>query len=123
MIVQLHITDDEIQTFFEGLGYACEMVEVPQCRKATHGADEVTMSPSLHVIIDGFGLKAASLMNEYAKNMILRPHSSAEANVDQAARTLMKYCALKIRGKVEETDLLDNHRIINNHKLNNNGSN
>lgn len=108
MIVQIHITDNEIQAFFEGLGYACEMVEIPQCRKVTHGNDEVAMIPSLHVEVfaDHF-LPADLLMNEYAKMAILRPSNSAEANIDLAARNQMKYYSLKITGSIDSDQLKD----------------
>lgn len=88
MIIPIHITEQEAQTFFEGMGYECRAVEVPVYSKRTHGPDDVVMVNRLHVHVKGEDIQLERLMNEYVRMSILHPAKSAASNVDQAARNL-----------------------------------
>jgi len=90
MILQLHITSQELITFFEGMGYECRKIETASFTKRTHGPGDVVMIPTDHVLIRGGFVPANKLMNEYVRMSILNPGQSATANVDQAARNLVK---------------------------------
>lgn len=90
MIIQLHITDIEIKTFFGDMGYDCEFVEVPTFRRVTHGLTEASTRDELFVLHNGEKIQAKDLMNEYAKQSILKPANAPGVNVDLAINNLSK---------------------------------
>ncbi len=90
MLLQTHITDDEIKAFFEGYGFAVDMIELPVYEKRTHGEGGVYMTPTLHVISNDIPVPAQTLMNEYVKTSILRPANPALVNIHQAVSNILK---------------------------------
>ena len=77
-----------MRSFFERMGYHCEMADVIHVGKRSHGDNDISEIPELHVTIGGVKHQAKEMMEAYVKTSILHPAIPMNPVVEQAANQL-----------------------------------
>ncbi len=73
MILQLHITDDDLRGFYSKLGINTKMQEVPQYRSDYHNRLIETSKDVLVVEMNGQQHVASAIYEAYIKHRLLTP--------------------------------------------------
>lgn len=73
MILQLHLTDDDLRGFFRKLGINTKMQEVPEYRNAYHNRLVETSKDILVVEMNGQQHVASAIYEAYIKRRLLTP--------------------------------------------------
>lgn len=80
-----------MRAFFEGCGYVCKMIDVPQARSAYHNGCEVYMVSTLHVMVSkDRAVKAETLFNEQIRQRFLSPDLGAKLAIKKAIQIVQK---------------------------------
>lgn len=59
MIIQIHLTDQQLAAYLQMIGYQTEMVDVPEWRTQYHNRCDEHQVPRLHVVLSDGSKKPA----------------------------------------------------------------